>query len=625
MKTRILAFLLAVLMLLPLMAACSKKKDKMTVFKKGECKITYDANTAKSKDVKSLIAAIEETTGVIPEVVTEVTEDCQIIIGKVSHEAVQGAMADLRTLDYVAGVYDGYYVLGGYSDTTTAQAIRYFIKEVLPYADDKGELKVTNEENYHHVGKYTTGAISVGGMSLTHHSIVVPTNYTQNELHFAYEVCTWLSSLAGYDLPLVTADQVTTEGQIRVGPSICEKASVPASHGYAIATNGVHLELAAGTALGYAGLREVLFSAVFVPKSKVDSTLTDASHWSEDYAGKAGTTMSPDGDVRVMFSNMYGGHQGQHVMAPRTEMLTELYLIYRPAVLGLQEYSASAESTGFVQKLLDGGYRLVEMPAAAKTNGGQDATPLLYDPTQVEPLASGYWRFNNMTYEEYPSLLAGKTASAVKAKASDPSKGFDWGIFRMKSTGKLFMAASVHLWWKGEKAEDNIARKIQMQAMKDELTAQMQAFVATPKYGLAAGTVLPTFVGGDYNTRVSGQLSQMSLNGADNPFVNTNEIATNKLTKSTHHAYADYVTSIDIKGLFRDTPSLGVYTNPTLELSSNDGAIDHIFMNASATATVNVNRMATLTDYNAFLSSDHLPIYVDVSFTANSPVYTGTA
>lgn len=625
---RILALLLAVLMLTPLFAACKKDKSKITLFKKGECKITYDSNTVDGNDIKTLTKAIENATGITPEIVTSVTEDCQIVIGQVDHPSVKAATQDIRRQDYVVGVYEGLLVIGAHSKELITPAIRYFTRELLSLVED-GELKLTSEDNYHYTGKYTTGPITVGGMSLTRHSIVIPTKYTQQELYYAYELYQNLSGLCGYELPIVTADKVTTEGQIRIGPSICEKATVPATHGYAIAANGNHLEIAASTALGYEGVRNYLFGTVVALDAKVENNLTDDSAWSGDYAGKAGTTMTPNGDVRIMLSNMYGGHQGQHVMAPRTEMLTELYLIYKPDVLGLQEYSKSANGTGFLKKLTDGGYRVVEQPSGAKTNGGQDATPLLYNPNTVELLDSGYVRFRNLTCNEYPELLGSYSAHAVWERCcNEGSKGFDWAIFRMKSTGKVFMAASVHLWWKGDDPRDPIGRKIEAQYMKDTLAAAAAAFA--DEKGIAAGT-LPIFVGGDYNCNlgVGSPLHQMTVatetqGGDSSTFVNTNNIATNKLTVTTHHAYGTYETSLGVEGLLKEQPTIGVYHSPVYSPNTYNSAIDHIYMNAAGQGMVTVNRMGILSDYNAHLSSDHNPVYVDVSFQASCPVFTGT-
>ena len=134
---RILALLLAVLMLVPMMAACKKNGSKITLFKNGECKITYDANTVSGDDIKHLTRAIENATGITVEVVSSVTEDCQIVIGKVDHPAVTAAIQDIRQQDYVVGVYDGVLVIGAHTRDMITPAVRYFTRDLLALVEEE--------------------------------------------------------------------------------------------------------------------------------------------------------------------------------------------------------------------------------------------------------------------------------------------------------------------------------------------------------------------------------------------------------------------------------------------------------------------------------------------------------
>jgi endonuclease/exonuclease/phosphatase family metal-dependent hydrolase len=46
----------------------------------------------------------------------------------------------------------------------------------------------------------------------------------------------------------------------------------------------------------------------------------------------------------------------------------------------------------------------------------------------------------------------------VYADNPEGSKGFGWGVFRDKATGRTFIAYSTHLWWKWKKPEDSEMR-----------------------------------------------------------------------------------------------------------------------------------------------------------------------
>lgn len=84
------------------------------------------------------------------------------------------------------------------------------------------------------------------------------------------------------------------------------------------------------------------------------------------------------------------------------------------------------------------------------------------------------------------------------AVADNPegSKGFGWGVFRDKATGRRLIAYSTHLWWKTMPLEEQ-AHFDQMRVNNYlELKARIDALRA--KYGN-----LPVVGGGDLNTTVN--------------------------------------------------------------------------------------------------------------------------
>ena len=620
---RFFVLLLACIAVLPLLAAC--KYDEVAPAPEPEdttCYIAYDSNTVTFSNVKNMALGIQERAGVEVKVKHDLMVESQILIGHVDSPDVQQALSDLRTDDYVLGMFGKSYVITGLSRETTNRAVQYFNEHVLPTLQE-GKVELAQLAVYRQNGSYELKGITINGNSPVGYTIVIPQLYSVSELRLAVALQQHLYLKCGYELPIQTAEWDVAGPCICIGASLCERATVTKKHGYTVVCNGNDLEIAFSTHLGYQAAENALIHDILSPER--ESCALTQEPLRGDGAALATVPLTTDGDVRILLNNMYGGHQAIHPMAPRTSMMTELYLAYSPDVLGLQEYSPSADSTGFMQNLLDAGYRYVEVGATAA--GKEDRTPLLYNPATVELAASnacGYLRFNDLTYNEYPEFLVygdkTYTATEIKSNCKDTSKGFDWAIFRVKATGEVFMVASVHLWWKtASDARNVIARKIQMQAMKDELSRQAAAFAAAN--GIAVGTV-PIFTGGDYNcnTSSSSPLKIMDSTAYDNPFLNANSVASESLTLSTHHSYAAFEKGFDIKGILRDDPELGMYVTPQKNTNPYyNSAIDHIFLNRAAASMITVNRMGAMTDDYAYLSSDHLPIYVDVSFAPDAP------
>ncbi|MBQ3482724.1 MAG: endonuclease/exonuclease/phosphatase family protein [Clostridia bacterium] len=638
---RILCLMLMLAMLVPLLAACSKG-DKLTLFADDSCEIAYDPNTAVLANVQRLAKAITEATGIVPKVAPTVSEETDIFIGMVDHEDARAATSDLRINDYIAGVFGEHYVLASPMPATTNRAISYFIDEVLPQAD--GKLKLYASDNFRFDGVYPINEVKVGGLTLDRHSIVIPEDYDVNELYTAVSLQQLLKSSTGYDLPVVTPDHVETVGQIRIGASICEKARASAEHSYAIVGNGTTLEIVASSYLGWEGVQRALSTEIFV--SGKACMLDSSTNIKGNNRGGATAPLNTQGDLRIMFNNTYGG-----IGAPdfpheqRMEQLAEVYLTYMPDVLGLQEVDRDNGAGEALDKLLTAYYTEAGKLTAGEITERNNQTPLYYNADRLEIVKNGEgeeytgnYRFSlDLNYGAYPELTEGYTHEQLKALDNTTSKGFNWAIFRVKGSDYVFMVASVHLWWrseqvKGGKREDAYARKVQIQATKEELAKQAAIFA--DEMGLSADTI-PIFVGGDYNTTTTrDQLLVMEretslevpeIDGAPvigTAFANANTLplTQKKTTMDSAHTANPYKTGLGIKGnVFAD--GLGIYVAENAATTGWNQSLDHIFMNKDAAdaGMVTIHQMGMLTDLYAVLASDHLPTFVDITFNSNAP------
>ena len=615
-----LSLVLACLMLLPLLASCGNARS-LTIIKKGACTVLYDPQTVSNGTLGALTAALEETTGVTVTPIDEgeVTKGC-IVVGNVTVDNV--AVSDhLRNQDFYVGIHDNYYLLGGSNDKMTAEAVSYFVENVLPNAKSDGQkLRVLAKDNYTQNGTYRLENVTVCGEPLYKCSILTPDSPSVSEWRTAVLLRETLSTVTGYTLPLTTeseASKAARDVQIRVGKSLLAQgaAPLPSAHAYAITADDRAMYVAADSFLGYEAAQASLSGQLYSAKNtdpKVDSGFSLTG----DGAENATAPLTANGDVRVMFSNIHGHDSTENGRTPvkeASQQLSELFLTYLPDVLGTQEFSPSSYTAG-LNKMIAAEYEEV----IVSTGGNYKTyTALFYRKSTMELLKCGYLGYDSLTYNEYPELLGAGSASQVKHVNTrkdgttttqngrqDASKGVTWGIFRVKATGKIIMVGSTHLWWESNENLDEIARKVQLSAMSDHLTQNATAF-ATEK-GLS--TPIPIFVGGDYNTSLNrANTALTTLENRTNSFRNANSLATSKLTISTHHGYATF------------NEELGIYEDPLYTKGTARDAIDHIYVNTPCTGAVKVNQVGILTDLYAHLSSDHNPIYADITLTDSVP------
>ena len=597
---RLLAFLLTLLMLLPLFTACSARR--LTVIDDGKCFVLYDPTTVSASTLRLLTDAIEEITGVPVDAEYEgVAEKGTILLGNVLLDGYRSPVSALRDQDFFVGIDADYYLIGGITEEATQQAIEYFIETVLPAIENDQKLIVRKRDNYVSEGSYRLEGVTIGGVGLDAFSIITVDSPSVSEFRTAVLLQEHIRQFTGY-LPRILTESETcpTEGKILIGDQLCE-VDLADPNDYSITVIGKTMKVAAASMLGFEAVQKALRDQVFNARNAT-LQMGDGFSVSGNGAENATASLEAEGDLRLMFSNIHGyptTDDGPTPVKEASQQLAELYLTYLPDVLGTQEFSPNSYSAGLDRMIAS------EYEAVSVSTGGnyKTYTALFYRKSTMELLASGYLGFNTLSYNEYPDLLSGYSASTVKSACADNSKGVTWGIFRVKQTGQLILVASTHLWWKSGDVNE-IARRVQLMAMREYLVEQASAFATANQLT----TALPIFVGGDYNTSRSRSNTALTvMESAGNTFHNANDIAKTKLTSTTHHGYATFDTE------------LGIYVDPQYSSGKFNAAIDHIYTNAAASSSVKVERVGILSDQYAHLSSDHNPVYTDISFTATAP------
>ncbi|MBR6728389.1 MAG: hypothetical protein IKM08_09380 [Clostridia bacterium] len=637
---KLLSFLLAVLMVLPLAISCAEEPapeapeepappaepvvEELEIIKDGVCYVYYDRSTI--RDISVLTSALSKKLGTNVEAVAvysgsrgsslTAVEDNAILVGNVALPDGTHSADSLRVNDSMVGIADNRFILGGRNNEQTQKAVTYFTSVVLS-AMEGTSLTFKRADNYRTNGRYSFGDISINGYSLGHYDILVGPDCSISEWRTAVLLRQFISEKIGYEPELIKGTSCPGKAVIRVGAQVCDSEPT-AAHEYVIDINGTTVELVAESVFGYLKIQDLMFNELLYSTDKQGVKALDTTA-SKNGTGEsmAGEPLEINGDVRIMYNNIHGQDEGGTMPVKQpTEMLCELYLEYLPDVIGLQECTSRSFGAG-IANLLKSEYKMVY--------DQQTCTAMFYRTATVELLSSGYFGFDDIDeelndsdhiyrdlveengYTGYDVYNNNINKDGAAGKRYDSSKGVTYGVFRLKSTGNIFLAGSTHLWWENNSDSelDEITRMIQMRALRNVLVTAADNFAAARNI---SGTI-PIFVGGDYNASYEWHDSLVTMTDPTNShvFTNINSISNTQLKVSTHHSYSTYDADLEI------------YVNLNKNSNGFLRAIDHIFINAEAAELMTVNYTGILDDDYAFLSSDHLPLYSDVTFNASAP------
>lgn len=204
--------------------------------------------------------------------------------------------------------------------------------------------------------------------------------------------------------------------------------------------------------------------------------------------------------LRYMTFNIWGDYFGNPVW--ERDLKTAAYVVRQaPDVVGFQEVTPR-----FWQSRL-----FAELGKAYGVIRAADDDKASYNPL--------LWRKSRL------DLVDGGTHVFAAADNPEGSKGFSWGVFRDKSSKKMFISYSAHLWWKKGEAADAM-RVNNVREMLGKLAA-LQA-----KYGC------PVVGGGDLNsTRLAADAQAVSpLNTlAEAGYANAQYALEGASAYSSHH------------------------------------------------------------------------------------------
>lgn len=216
---RVLSLLLAILILLPLIAACGGQERPIDVLINGESDYVIvcpagkdDESKAENKAALSLYEAIKKNLGVsltcqndalyseeeLPDTATE------IVVGYTNRAESQKYREGLRLKDFVITCENDRVIILGGSAEATERAVTYFIENYFNLTEQRITVYTNRADTVYH--PYPVGDLSISGVPLSDYTIVYPAE-SKNAID---------SSLCSYYTAIALADYLEQNAGIRL-------------------------------------------------------------------------------------------------------------------------------------------------------------------------------------------------------------------------------------------------------------------------------------------------------------------------------------------------------------------------------------------------------------------------
>lgn len=600
---KILALLLALLMVTIGLASCKKKEDSEStdtttggaeesedvskryyIVSGGESdfvlvypKKAGDSVVQGALEIKGLL---KMKTGVDMKVVDDesVAADSgakEILIGETNRPEsdVKAELAGYN--DYIVKLTGNKLVIAGGCDEATVSAVSYFRKMVIEKISSKelqaGNAYVQNDLlfNYHY--PYSMENMTLLGTPVKDYKIVVGADCSFVEYRTALRFMYSIMKMTGRAMDIVEDDTEASAHEIRIGKTN-RTTAVAAREEYVINVNEGSLEFISGSLFGYEALYDYIWSSMLAPlRETVDNGEFRRTNFTVELAnGTLNAFERNEEDFRIMFHNIWGYDSAQNAIstnAQRNQMLTALYAEYNPDILCLQEVTAvMRDPSNFpiaagLEKL---GYAVADV---GKIGTYDTVNPILYRTDKFRLVSCGY------------DVIDGFTDGNVNT----------WAVFEtLDGSGKVGVV-NVH-YTKNGADKDFALRNSQAAKTIERATAMATEYECS------------VMVGGDMNCNVSASPFKNLLNAG---FSDVQDIAVSSENYNTNFGYPTYNNYM---GLYEKS-------SVTLSVQYDEKAIDHVLLKGNA---ILCKTFDIVTDNFALCASDHAPLLIDFSIKTAS-------
>ncbi len=529
---RIIAFLLALLMLTPAFIACDKGSDTpettegapssepeeteapaangiklteggkalFTIIRPDEC-TTSVYNLAKDlgEDLKKITGVeFKQDTDFVSWNTVRDPEKYELLLGFTNYDETAAVLKDIKYYDYAVVIRGKKIIIAAYTEASLKKAVLYFRNNILPTiaADADGDYAVAFEDEFYR-NKYSVESLTLDGNPIENY-VVVYGKDTPAGATVAQSVVDVIASATGIYLPTVSDKEAETEFEIlagktnrAVGSGIADLPNLS----YKVSLQSGKLVIDCNSAeTGDAAIRKLYASKM---SSGGNVALTSGDLCEGTLLIEPEMPMTAGSDLRIITYNILTEKWGGTETSARAEYFGAFLDVYKPDIVGVQEV---CEQWRKYMPGRIGNYKLI---GTTRKDGGQSYSAIVYDTTKYEVLAQGV-----DTYSYH---------------ASAECRNMSWAVFMNIATGVKFVFISTH-WDFGDEAEKQQMRKVQADEMSKKIA------------DLKAEYNCPVIITGDFNcNNVSDSYNYfMSINGM-----------TNAITSSEHYYNAKGTTTID--------------------------------------------------------------------------------
>ncbi len=281
-------------------------------------------------------------------------------------------------------------------------------------------------------------------------------------------------------------------------------------------------------------------------------------------------------ELKIMYYNVYG--YSKITVPDRLRIQVEMIAASEADIVCMQEFDSTHRS-GALRQLQSKGYKEV----AIDSNGN-----VLYkDSINCEPI---FYRTDKLTLVESGGELFPEwvTINGEKLYGNNSNtKSYAWGVFREKSTGKLFLTVNAHFMW----TDKSKLTYEQADAVRADNAKRILALIEEIKSSKAEYASIPVIFGGDLNCLPNSE----AYNTLKAELSVASEAAEKYEKLGYYGGYATYDSQ---------TGEYSYY-----EPSESDNIIDHAFVTGVA-----LKSYLPIKDRDALITSDHLPWVLTLVF-----------
>jgi len=528
-----LAFLLAIIMLLPTFIACNPGEGEGSlspVVTTEPAPESTEAPTSESIKLteggKALFTIIrpDECTQSLYELARDFGEDLEkitgvefkqdtdfkgwntvrdpekyeILLGHTNYDETTEVLGDMKYYDYAIVKRGNKIVIAAYTEASLKKAMTYFKNNVVSKIekDADGDFAMIFEETIFR-GKYSVDALTLDGNPIENYVVVYGKGNSAGQT-VAQSVVDVIASATGRYLPIVSDKEAEAECEILVGKT---NRAASANVGN-LANLSYNVTLQSGKLVidclsaetGDAAIRK-LYASKMSSGGKIE--LTSGELCTGTLLTETVMPMTDGSDLRIITYNVLTEKWGGTDTSGRAEYFGACLDVYKPDIVGVQEVCDKWRK--YMPDRI-GNYKLI---GTTRKDGGESYSAIVYDSSKYEVLAQGV-----ETYSYH---------------ASAECRNMSWAIFMAPATGVKFAFISTH-WDFGTEDNKQAMRKVQAEEMSAKIAA------------LKAEYNCPVIITGDFNCNNTSDSYKyfMDINGM-----------TNALTNSEHYYNAKGTNSID--------------------------------------------------------------------------------